>query len=354
MSLSISSKRFRLTPFGKPPILLFWLGLLVLALASFSLSLGAIPIALNELFFSLVGQSNPPQTAMIVTEIRLPRVVLAILVGAGLGISGAAMQGLFRNPLADPGLVGVSSGAALGAVTIIVLGATWFHSWLSYLGVAALPLAAFLGGLAVTSVIYRLSTRNGQTDVGLMLLAGVALNAITGAAIGLLSYFATAEQLRSLTFWSLGSLAGANWTSISMVSFPILLAVFGLPFAARGLNAFLMGEAVSAHMGYGVKHLKWSVIGLTALAVGAAVSVSGVIGLVGLVAPHIVRSLTGPDHRWVMPGSALVGAILVLGSDMVARSLLAPSEIPIGIMMSAIGGPFFLWLLMQRRPRVGF
>ncbi len=343
-----------LTVLTKPPWLLFWLGVLLLALAGYSLSMGALTIGTNEVLASLIGQAAQPQTAMIITEIRLPRVVLAILVGAGLGISGAAMQGLFRNPLADPGLVGVSSGAALGAVMIIVLGATWFQGWLSYLGVTALPLAAFLGGLAVTSLIYRLSTRNGQTDVGLMLLAGVALNAMSGAAIGLLSYFATAEQLRSLTFWSLGSLASADWSSISMVSVPILLAVVGLPFVARGLNAFLMGEAVSTHMGYGVKRLKWIVIGLTALAVGAAVSVSGVIGFVGLVAPHIVRALTGPDHRWVMPGSALVGALLVLGSDLVARSLLAPSEIPIGIIMSAIGGPFFLWLLMQRRPRVGF
>ncbi|PLA74622.1 iron ABC transporter [Hydrogenovibrio sp. SC-1] len=342
------------TVLKNPPWLLFWLGVFLFVLAFYSLSIGAMSITPYDLLASLIGQADQPQTAMIITEIRLPRVVLAILVGAGLGISGAAMQGLFRNPLADPGLVGVSSGAALGAVMIIVLGATWFHGWLSYLGAAALPLAAFLGGLAVTSLIYRLATRNGRTDVGLMLLAGVALNAMSGAAIGLLSYFASAEQLRSLTFWSLGSLASADWSSISMVSVPILLAVIWLPFSARGLNAFLMGEAVSKHMGYNVKQLKWMVIGLTALAVGAAVSVSGVIGFVGLVAPHIVRSLTGPDHRWVMPGSALVGALLVLGADLIARSLLAPSEIPIGIIMSAIGGPFFLWLLMQRRPRVGF
>lgn len=338
----------------KPLILLLGLGLLLVFLASYSLSTGSLVIDMNEVFTSLFVQSAPPQTEMIITEIRLPRVVLAILVGAGLGISGAAMQGLFRNPLADPGLVGVSSGAALGAVMMIVLGTTWFQGWLLFSGAMALPMAAFLGGLAVTSLIYRLATRNGQTDVGLMLLAGVALNAIAGAAIGLLSYFATAEQLRSLTFWSLGSLANADWKAISWVSLPIILAVLGLPLVARALNAFLMGETVSAHMGYGVKRLKWTVIGLTALAVGAAVSVSGVIGFIGLVAPHIVRSLTGPDHRWVLPGSALVGAILVLGSDVIARTLLAPAEIPIGIMMSAIGGPFFLWLLMQRRPRVGF
>ena len=350
----IKFNRPLLTRLQTPPMLLFWLGCLVASLAFFSLSIGTMPIDASQLVVSLIGQSSNAQTALIVTEIRLPRVVLAILVGAGLGISGAALQGLFRNPLADPGLVGVSSGAALGAVTIIVLGTTWFQGWLSYLGAAALPLAAFLGGLAVTSLIYRLATRHGQTDVGLMLLAGVAFNAITGAAIGLLSYVASAEQLRSLVFWSLGSLASADWSSIAMVSLPILLAVLGLPFAARGLNAFLMGETVSAQIGYRVKQLKWAVIGLTALAVGAAVSVSGVIGFVGLVAPHIVRTILGPDHRWVLPGSALVGALLVLASDVVARSLLAPSEIPIGIMMSAIGGPFFLWLLMQRRPRVGF
>lgn len=352
--MSIQQTNSILNRLKSPINRLMGLAVLLILVAGSSISVGSLTLPLADILASLIGQASNPQTALIVTEIRLPRVVLAILVGAGLGVSGAAMQGLFRNPLADPGLVGVSSGAALGAVSMIVLGATWFQGWVGWLGAGALPLAAFLGGLAVTTLIYRLSTRNGQTDVGLMLLAGVALNAIAGAAIGLLSYFATAEQLRTLIFWSLGSLASADWSSIMMVFLPIMLAVVGLPFAARGLNAFLMGEAVSAQMGYRVKQLKWGVIALTALAVGAAVSVSGIIGFVGLVAPHIVRMLFGPDHRWVLPGSALVGALLVLGADLAARTFLMPSEVPIGIVMSAIGGPFFLALLMQRRPRVGF
>lgn len=323
-------------------------------LSIYSLTVGAIPIDTLQVAASLFGTQEEFQTRLVVTEIRLPRLLVGLLVGAGLAVSGAAMQGLFRNPLADPALVGVSSGAALAAVSVIVLGNSILSEWVIFWGFFALPFAAFLGGLWVTWLIYHIATKDGRTDVGLMLLTGIAINAIAGAAIGILTYVASDEELRTLTFWSMGSIASASWKDVSIAALPILIAVFAMPYFSRPLNAFLMGEAVTSHMGFNVKKMKWGVITLTALSVGAAVSVSGIISFVGLVAPHIVRLILGPDHRWVLPGSALVGAILVVASDMFARTILAPAELSIGIVMSAIGGPFFLWLLIQRRSRIGF
>ncbi len=339
---------------NSPRLTLIFLGVLLLIISLLSLTLGALPIDVKDVVLSLLGQQEDFQTALVINEIRLPRLLLGIVVGAGLAIGGAAMQGLFRNPLADPGLVGVSSGAALAAIIVIVLGGNYLSQWVVFWGYFALPLAAFAGGGLVTWLIYQIATKDGRTDVGLMLLTGIAINAIAGAVTGLLVYFATDEELRTLTFWSMGSIASASWKDIVISTIPILIAVILLPIFARSLNAFLMGESVSEHMGFNVKQMKFMVVTLTALAVGAAVSVSGVIGFVGLVAPHLVRLLLGPDHRWVLPGSAILGAILVVFSDMLARTVLSPAELPIGIIMSAIGGPFFLWLLIQRRSRVGF
>lgn len=340
--------------FHSPILGLTIIAFLLILLSLYSLTIGAILINTLDVISSLLGQQEDFQTALVVNEIRLPRLILGVLVGAGLAVAGAAMQGLFRNPLADPSLVGVSSGAALATVIVIVLGAGHLSQYVVFWGYFALPMAAFLGGGAVTWLIYKIATKNGRTDVSLMLLTGIAIGAIAGAATGLLTYFASDAELRTLTFWSMGSIASASWQDISISAGPILVSVIVLPFFARALNAFLMGEAVSSHMGFNIRQLKFIVIILTALAVGASVAVSGIIGFVGLVAPHLVRLLLGPDHRWLLPGSAILGAILVLGSDMVARTILSPAELPIGIVMSAIGGPFFLWLLIQRRSRVGF
>ncbi len=340
--------------FNTPIVGLFIIGFILFIMSLYSLTVGAISISTMDVIYSLLGQQEDFQTSLVVNEIRLPRLILGIIVGAGLAVAGAAMQGLFRNPLADPGLVGVSSGAALAAVTVIVLGGGFLSQYVVFWGYFALPLAAFTGGGLVTWLIYKIATKNGRTDVGLMLLTGIAIGAIAGAVTGLLTYFATDAELRSLTFWSMGSIASASWQDIAISAVPIFLTVTILPFFARALNAFLMGEAVSSHMGFNVKQLKFIVIILTALAVGASVAVSGMIGFVGLVAPHIVRLLLGPDHRWLIPGSGILGAILIVGSDMIARTILSPAELPIGIIMSAFGGPFFLWLLIQRRSRVGF
>lgn len=244
---------------------------LLVALSLYSLTVGALPISVQEVVLSLLGQQEDFQTALVVNEIRLPRLLLGIIVGAGLAVAGAAMQGLFRNPLADPGLVGVSSGAALAAITVIVLGSGFLSQWVVFWGYFALPIAAFAGGGLVTWLIYTVATKDGRTDVGLMLLTGIAINAIAGAATGLLIYFATDEELRTLTFWSMGSIASASWQDLTIATGPILIAVIVLPYYARSLNAFLMGESVTTHMGFNVKQMKFMTIVLTALAVGAAV-----------------------------------------------------------------------------------
>lgn len=331
--------------------------LLSLTVASFaSLGTGAIELSASQIFNTLIASLDQHalnqiaiQDKIVILDIRLPRLFLAILVGAALACSGAAIQGLFRNPLADPGLIGVSSGAALGAVSMIVLGSTLLQGWSKTMGLWSIPSAAFLGGLLVTTLIYKIATRAGETSVATLLLAGIAINAIAGAGIGLLTYMADDAQLRSLTFWSMGSLAQANWSEISVVAPFILLPVIVIPLFARALNGFLMGEAVAGHLGFPIVWIKRGIITLSALAVGAAVAVSGTIGFIGLVVPHLLRLTIGPDHRLLLPASALAGAILLVLADMIARTIVAPAEMPIGLIMSLLGGPFFLMLLLSQR-----
>lgn len=290
----------------------------------------------------------PAQQAAILLNIRMPRVVLAILVGGALGMGGAALQGLFRNPLADPGLLGVSSGGAFGAVAVIVLGTAWVGPVAFGLNTFILPVAAFLGALAAAAVVYAIAQRQGRSDRAAMLLAGIAVNAVAGSATGLLVYLSDNEQLKSLTFWLMGSLGGADWHTVLVLGIFISLPILALPRLARALNAMLMGDAVAGHLGFDPVWInRWTVILVTAI-VGAAVAVSGVIGFIGLIAPHMVRLLGGPDHRLVLPGSALTGAILLTAADILARTVAAPSDLPIGVVTGALGGPFFIWLLLRR------
>lgn len=292
------------------------------------------------------------QQAAVLTAIRAPRVLLAVLTGAGLAAAGALMQGLFRNPLADPSLIGVSAGAALAAATVIVLGATLApgvfaaRSWAAAL---ALPLAAFAGSLAVTALVYRIGRAQGVLSLPITLLAGIAVNAMAMAGVGLLIYVASDEQLRTLTFWNLGSLAAGSWTALAVGGPLVLLALAAAGWLAQPLNALAMGEARAGHLGLDVARTKRQVIVFAALATGALVALTGVIGFIGLVAPHLVRLLCGPDHRVVLPGAALLGAVLVLLADLVARTVVAPAELPIGILTAALGAPFFLALLLMRR-----
>ncbi len=288
----------------------------------------------------------------VVMNLRLPRVALAILAGLALGMAGAVLQGLFRNPLADPALIGVSSGAALGAVAVIVLGGKILSTLPDAVGAFALPLVAMAGGIAVTFLIYHLSKVEGRTHVTLMLLTGLALNAFVGAAIGVIIYLASDQQLRQWIFWSLGSLTKEGWPQIGAAALFILPASAALPFFARPLNAMLLGEAEAQHLGVPVQQLKRVLIILSAVMVGAAVAVTGTIGFIGLVAPHLVRLAFGPDHRLLLPASGLLGATLLLLADLAARvSPVGFEELPIGVVTAFIGAPVFLALLLRARKK---
>lgn len=295
------------------------------------------------------GRELAVQDRVVLMDIRLPRVLLGMLVGASLAVSGAVMQGLFRNPLADPGIVGVGAGASLAAICAIVLGSALPAGVAALFGWYLVPLAAFFGGWVTVLLLYRIATRRGRTSVATMLLAGIALGAIMGAVSGLLVFRATDAELRDLTFWGLGSLAGANWPKLLAAAPIMALALVAAPMLARGLNALALGEAAAGHVGIRVQRVKNLAILTVAAATGAAVAVSGGIGFVGIVVPHLLRLASGPDHRWLLVNSALLGAIMLLGADMVSRTVVAPAELPIGIVTAILGGPFFLWILLRNR-----
>ncbi|PWK58159.1 FecCD family ABC transporter permease [Roseicyclus mahoneyensis] len=328
------------------------LGLVALLLVTSTLSLGIGASGVS--LWSVLGQiaraeAVAPREALILFDIRAPRLALGLLVGAALAVSGAVMQGLFRNPLADPGLVGVGAGAGLGAITAIVLGGLLPLALQDVVGFYLVPLAAFLGGWLTTLFLYRISTSRGRTSVAVMLLGGIALGALAGAVSGVLIYMADDAQLRDLTFWGLGSLAGATWDKVLVAGPLIALVLVVTPFLAQSLNALALGEGPAAHLGIPVQRMKTISILTVAGATGAAVAVSGGIGFVGIVVPHLLRILTGPDHRYLLPNAALLGAALLVGADMIARSVIAPAELPIGIVTATLGGPFFLWILLRNR-----
>ncbi|ERH49675.1 ABC transporter permease [Ectopseudomonas chengduensis] len=343
------------SPFSTRPLFIA-LGLLLVLVLWLSLALGPVSLPLGDtmraalrlLGLPLAADASIQQAELILSQIRMPRTLLGLAVGMVLALCGVAMQGLFRNPLADPGLVGVSSGAALGAAVAIVGGAAFGglpEAFAPYL----LSACAFVGGLLVTALVYRLGRRDGQTNVATMLLAGIALTALAGAAIGLFTYLADDATLRTLTFWNLGSLNGASYTRLWPLLLATLAVALWLPRRARALNALLLGESEARHLGFDVERLKRELVFCTALGVGAAVAAAGLIGFIGLVVPHLMRLLVGPDHRLLLPASALAGASLLLLADLVARLALAPAELPIGIVTALIGAPFFLYLLVRGR-----
>ncbi len=329
---------------------------LVVVVALLALGVGAIDIPLRQVVASVASLFGiplpadvPTANATVVVAIRLPRIALAIAAGAGLCASGAALQAMFRNPLADPMLIGVSSGAALAVTATIVVGARFAAGWTTALGPFALPVAGFVGGLAATSLLYRLATFEGATSLATMLLAGIALNALAFAGTGLLTTIATNEQLRSIAFWNFGSLAGARWDAVGVVALAVAISIGRLMRLAPGLNAFALGEVEARHLGFATGRLKRETIAYAALMAGFVVAVCGVIGFVALVAPQIARALGGPDHRVVIPASAAIGALLLIGGDVAGRLVVAPAELPIGIVTALVGAPFFLALLLRRR-----
>ena len=334
------------------------LGLMVAIAFLASIRLGAVSVAGADIagaLLSPLGITVPGADAGMVEVlkiIRLPRAVLALFVGGGLAVAGAALQGLFRNPLADPGLIGVSSGSGLAAALVIILGGSFTFLLPPAIRPVILPLAAFAGGCIATVLVFLLGTRRGASSVALILLAGVAVGAICQTGIGLLTYMSTDNQLRTFAFWSMGSLAGGSWMGMAPALVLIAVGVTVLARQASALNAFLLGEAEAWHVGIDVTRLKHVTIIMSALVVGACVAVSGGIGFVGLVVPHLVRMMFGPDHRTLIPASGLLGAALLSCADIIARLAVIPAELPIGIVTTLVGGPFFIWLLLGQRRKM--
>jgi iron complex transport system permease protein len=321
--------------------------LLALACGSLDIPLSRSLAIVWQALGGSTGQSPDPAESIAVLQLRLPRLLLGLLIGGTLAQAGATMQAVFRNPLADPGLIGVSSGAALAGITVIVLGQHF--EWTALPLRWMLPLASFVGGALVTALVVKLASVDGIARPSTLLLAGLAINAVAGAGIGFLTQIADASALRSLSFWMFGSLGKAGWHEI-IAGAPLLLAVlFWLPREARALNALLLGEAEAEHLGVDVEKLKRRVLLLVVLAVGVSVALAGIIGFVGLIVPHLIRLAFGPDHRIMLPASAMLGAILLSLADVGARTALAPAELPVGILTALIGGPFFLALLIRYR-----
>ncbi|MEO1239506.1 MAG: iron ABC transporter permease [Pseudomonadota bacterium] len=330
--------------------LTLWLFAFFACTATASLAIGPTGTSLwGGLWKVVSGQDLDLMERVVLWDIRMPRMVLGAAIGAALAVSGAVMQGLFRNPLADPGLIGVSAGAGLGAITAIVLGGLLPLALQQMVGPYLVTAAAFLAGWASTILLYRVATRSGQTSIATMLLAGLALAALAGAASGVLIFMADDQQLRDLTFWGLGSLAGATWTK-ALVAVPFIgLACLASLSFGRGLNALALGEATASHLGVEVQRLKSRAILAVAAAVGAAVAVSGGIGFIGIIVPHLIRVASGPDHVRLLPNAALLGASLLLLADIISRMIVAPAELPIGIVTAILGSPVFLWILLRRR-----
>jgi len=330
-------------------------GLVVLLLAAVIVSAGsgAVRIAPAQVIAILAEHAGlhldvavSPQQDAVLWNIRLPRIVMAGLVGAALALAGAVLQGVFRNPLADPSLVGVSSGAALGAVAAIVAG-------VAPIGLASLPVAAFVGGMLAMFGVYGFARHEGRTEVVTLILAGIAVNAIAGAITGLFIFVADDVQLRTIVFWTLGSLGGSTWRSVWSVAPFIAVGLLLLPRWGRQLNLLVLGEREARHLGVDTERLRFVLVALAALITGSSVAVAGIVGFVGLVVPHIIRLIAGPDHRLLLPASALAGASLLLLADLAARTLVLPRELPLGVVTALAGGPFFLWLLHRTRREHG-
>ena len=337
-------------------------GVLIIALfmaICISLAMGAMQIPLKDVLLLLgsklgIGNSQQiaPQYQVVLYLVRLPRVLLGLLVGAALGVSGAAVQAIFRNPLAEPGLIGISAGASLMAVIIIVMEGTLFAGLSVLLGYYLVSLGAFMGAVVAALAVYRLSKTDGRPNVATMLLVGIAINALAGAFTGLIIANAEDQQLRSITFWMLGSLAGATWQNVLSILPFVLIPLILLPTEGRRLNAFVLGEKQADQLGVRTSSVKLKVVILATMAVGAAVSVSGIIGFVGLLVPHLVRLIGGVDNRYVIPVSAIMGALVLCLADLLARIITMPIEQPIGVITALIGSPVFLYILIRDKKKL--
>ena len=327
------------------------IGILLILLpvvALFSLTVGTVSISWLEALGAIFGNASSAQIDTILFDIRLPRILLAIFVGAVLASTGAVMQGLFRNPLADPSLIGVSSGASVGASIMIVTAGGAIQGG-ALVGLSLVSIGAFVGGFLATLLVYRLASSGMGTSVTTMLLAGIAIGALAGALNSLLSYFSDNDMLRQISLWQMGNLSGASWLKVSIMGVVAVLLMSLFPRDSKALNALLLGESEARHLGINVQWVKRRLIALTALGVGVSLAVAGLVGFVGLIMPHIIRLMIGPDHRWLIPASGLAGAVLLVIADSLARVVVIPAELPTGILTAILGAPFFVILLLQQR-----
>ena len=318
------------------------------------LSSGVMSIDMTQtasaLLNGLMGNEPVSQAGLIVWDIRLPRALTALIIGALLSLCGALTQGLFRSPLADPGLIGVSSGSALGATLSIFLMGTLIDTSWSHL---ILPASAFLGGCLVTWIVYRIGMSVSGNVLVSMLLAGVAINALAAAAIHYISYLSDDGLLRNITFWLMGSLSSAGWWDCAVLFAVMVFILCWLPYLSTPLNALLLGESEARHLGFSVDKIRLCIVILVALGVGTSVAFVGVVGFVGLVVPHCVRMLIGPDHHRLLWGCVLLGGLFLLLADWLARTLVVPAELPLGIVTAIVGGPFFIFLIVTRSREAG-
>ncbi|MFG2947683.1 FecCD family ABC transporter permease [Streptomyces adustus] len=322
------------------------LGLLVLV--PVAAGLGAYPIPTGDVLSSVqhrigLGGAQLDRVAeSVLWNVRFPRIVLALLVGASLGCAGALMQGVFGNPLAEPGVIGISSGAAVGAVATIAFG-------LDFLGAWTVTAAAFAAGLGTVLLVYAMSRSGGRTEVVTLILTGIAVNAFAGALIGLFLFLADTAAVNQIAFWQLGSLSQATWPKVLAVLPSAAVGLTLAPRYSRRLDLLALGERPARHLGVEVERLRLVLVLVIALLTAAAVSVCGIVGFVGLVVPHLLRMAAGPGHRFLVPGSALLGAFALLAADLTARTLAAPAELPLGVLTALLGSPFFFWLLRRTR-----
>tara|TARA_B100001287_G_scaffold273234_1_gene276315 strand:- start:9244 stop:10311 length:1068 start_codon:yes stop_codon:yes gene_type:complete len=344
--------------------IIFLIGLFLLAIISLvSTTIGPVKISILQiidiLFESININTNLSSSEIsqafktVVIDIRLPRILMGIIVGIALGISGAILQGLFRNPLIDPGFIGVSSGAAIGAMFVIMFSqliAIENNFYIQFL----LPVFAMSGGLSTTILVYKMSQMSGKTNIMAMLLSGIAVNAFSGSIIGFLVYRASDMELRSFTFWTLGSLDNSNWLIVSIAVVAILIPIIISINLRKKLDIFMLGDAEAGYLGLNIEKLKKRIIFISALMVGVTVAFCGMIGFIGLVTPHLVRLIMGPSHKTLIFGSAILGAIILILADFISRIIIAPAQLPIGIITSALGAPFFLWLIVSQKQKIRY
>ncbi len=334
-------------------LLLGGLAVSLVTVSVIAAGIGAYPIPASQVAASIlqtlgldVGTAPDQIAHTVLWDVRLPRVFLAVMVGAALGSAGAMMQGIFGNPLAEPGVIGVSSGAAVGAIVVIFTGLTVLGHW-------TIIASSFVFGLATTLFVYVFARSRGRTEVVTLLLTGIAVNAVAGAAIGLMTNFSQDAEIQTITFWQLGSVSTATWSKVAAITPCLLLGLTVIPVYARRLDLLALGEGPARHLGVDVERMRLVLICAMALLTSAAVAFAGIVAFVGLVVPHIIRMVTGPGHRVLLPASALGGGLLLLSADLLARTVAAPAEIPLGVVTAALGGPFFFYLLHRTRAKQG-